>query len=448
MTKRLLFLLSVVFFSTAALAAPGQERSRPDVLILVGDDIGWQDFSQIPTPNLDALAGRGVTYRRFYVMPVCSPTRYALLFGRYGRRDGIGTAITSYSPPSRANPTPRHDLPSLAKLFQTLGYSTGLFGKWHVGSNFLSSPVEVTPHLHGFEVFHAGTIANLGTGGGSYFDWRRVDDGQARSTDEYATLATRDAFLRWWQLARGPRFALVAFHAAHKPFHVPPPEALPPGWPRPQDVREQFEAMVASLDLVIGDILSVVDERETLVFFLTDNGTANLVPQESSVPDPDHEGDEEQEKHTTLEPGINVPLIVAGPGVAPGEECFALTHAVDFYATLAHRLGVPRLGQVPEDSVSFAETLADPSSEGARRWVFSEEYVAGHDDQAVITARYKLRVLPAREELYDLATDPLEESPLDLADPSNLALRSRLRRILDQEVPPRKEFGPRTRVPR
>jgi len=122
---------------------PGARADKPDVLLLVIDDVGWPDLASVPTPNIDAIAEVGVSYDRFYSMPSCSPTRYQILFGRYGRRDGIGRIVTSYLPPAPDNPTPHHELLSLPKVAKSLGYRTAMIGKWHLGRDFLASTLEV-----------------------------------------------------------------------------------------------------------------------------------------------------------------------------------------------------------------------------------------------------------------------------------------------------------------
>jgi arylsulfatase A-like enzyme len=303
--------------------------------------------------------------------------------------------------------------------------------------------VAVAPHLHGFDEFRAGALANLNSPGGGYDNWSRIDDGGTRYTSEYATAAVRDETIRWWRATAGRKFAVVAFHAAHAPYHTPPPDLLPPHWPPPRNNRQRFEAMIASVDIAIGQILAAIDLERTYVFFLSDNGTAQGVASSGgSGPGGVFNDPPEDVKHTTFDGGIRVPLIVAGPGVARDKVSDALVSAVDFVATLRDVLRAAPYGAGAEDSVSFAASLSEPGRAGARAFVFSEAYGAdndGLDDQAVVTKRYKLRIADGVLQLYDLVADPAEDQPLSFLDPTNAAIRDAHLRILAEQVPPRRE---------
>jgi len=423
-------------------ALPGdgaQQESRPDILIFLVDDIGWIDLEAVPTPNIDRLARRGVSYERFYTMPSCSPTRYQLLFGRYGRRDGIGRIITSYLPPAADNPTPHHELISLPKLAKALGYRTSCIGKWHLGLNFLNSTLESSPHFHGFDDFRAGTMSNLGSGGGSgYYDWFRIDDGFSGLTSEYATAAQRDAAIEWWSAQEGSRFMFMSFSAPHGPYEAPPPEMLPPDWPAPTNARERYRAMTIAVDTAIGQIMEHVDTDNTLVFFISDNGTPRGVAPPGGgggggVLDPLG-----RYKNTTYEGGIRVPMIVSGPGVEEGRVCRGLVNATDVLRTVADVLGIGDFqGPGGEDSVSFLSSFEAPRRETKRTWIFAEQYDDENDDRAVVMERYKLRIFNNRRTIYDLLEDPTEELGIGPNDPRYAGLLATLQDILLNELPPR-----------
>lgn len=404
----------------------------PDVLVLLADDVAWTDISpHVPTPALDRLMAEGLTFRNAYVMPVCSSTRYALVFGRYPRRDGIGGLINGFAPPSAENPCPDPALYSLADLFHDAGYATGLFGKWHLGG-LTSKPAATAPLEHGFDTWRAGTLANLPAGPRSedYFHWTRIDDGVETVTNEYATTAVTEALLEWWAEHTGPKLAFVPFHAAHFPLHVPPRELLPADLPPPVGPRAMFEAMVMALDRSIGRMLDAVDLSRTLVVFLSDNGTPPAARPPGTQP--------RQVKGSVFEGGIHVPLIVAGPGVAHGKESDALVHVVDLLATLADSVGRALPAGAAEDSVSFAGAFPEGAPfAGEREWVFSEVFEGRRDQMAVRTRTHKLVVTPRSEELFDLGVDPDEEHPLDLEAESSRAALERLRSIL-RALPPRK----------
>jgi len=268
-------------------------------------------------------------------------------------------------------------------------------------------------------------------GGSNYEDWIRVDDGVVSVSNDYHTLAVREAWMNWWTTTPGPRFAYVGFQAPHVPLHAPPTELLPPDYPTPVSQRERYEAMVTALDTVIGQFLDVVDLSNTYLFVIGDNGT----PPEGMRPD-QIAG---RVKGSTFEDGIRVPLLVAGPEVG-GFESEALVHAVDVMATLVELAGGRLPRNVPSDSVSFVDCLFDLDAR-TRRFVFSDWDPPPGDvqppgggpfrDRSLITPRYKLRRYRANETLYDLEADPLEEAPLDLDDPALESLLTSLRRLLD-----------------
>jgi len=406
--------------------AEPEVQSPPNLLFVVLDDIAEADMPHLATPQLDWLAQQGVSFRRAYSMPVCSPTRYCMMFGRY-RNTSSGDACGS---PNDITPAPSEY--SLPKALKGLGYSTGLFGKWHVGPNELG-PWQLTPNLHGFDAWRAGSPGNVShCGGSNYEDWIRVDDGAVNLSNDYHTLAVRDAWMDWWMSTPEPRFAYVGFQAPHVPLHVPPSELLPPGYPTPVSQRERYEAMVTALDTVLGQLLDVVDLSNTFVFVIGDNGTPPEGMRADQVAG--------RVKGSTFEDGIRVPLLVAGPEVG-GFESEALVHAVDVMATLVELAGsrIPR--SVPRDSISFADSLFDHDAR-ARHFVFSDWNPPPGDvqppgggpfrDRCLITSRYKLRRYGANEALYDLESDPLEIAPLDLDDPVLGPLLTSLRRRLDR----------------
>jgi len=430
------------------LGAVSEDSGRaPNVLVILGDDFGWTDLETVPTPNLDGLARRGMTFRRAYTFPICSPSRYGLLFGRYPRRDGIGSTV-SQLPPGPDNPTPPLGLVSLAesvRLTPAGRYQTAIFGKWHLGVNELYDDAlpdvgpfnfgALTPRWQGFDRWF-GSMANLR----DYESWTSVSDGVFAPSTEYEPRALLREFKRFWSTRQGPKFAYMAFHGAHAAYHVPPADMLPPGYPTPVTTREQFEAMIASLDWMIGEMLASVELENTYVFFLPDNGSPRGVSIEDCPPRPWEPFQPfECAKHTVFEPGIRLPLLVSGPDVVPDSETNAVVSIVDLMATIDELVGVPPQG---DDSISFRPTLLDPT-QSPRRVAFSEIFgvydlfiggEAHKEESAAIGDRYKLRRINGVETLYDLELDPREGVRLPLSDPAYAAILADLRAVLDDPL--------------
>ncbi len=427
--------LALIVFGGAGVARA--EEAPPDVLIVLADDLDWDELAESPTPSLDQLAREGVTLRQFIGMPVCSPARHALLHGRWPRRSGVGGNVNSNAPPSAKNPTPPADLLSLPKLLKARGYHTALVGKWHLGQAAASAgadPTLTAPMAHGFDHWLAGTPANLLAGEGKGYDeWVRVDDGVKRIESEYATRAMRDAALAWWMSTPSPKFLLVALSAPHPPMHLAPADLVPPGFQSVPGERNYLHSMIGTVDHVVGRLRAAIDPARTLFVFLADNGVGPTVG-------------ETQEKGTTAEGGILVPFLASGPGLARGAHCDELVSIVDVLATVAEATGTPLPasgGKGAEDSRSFLGALVSPDSwRASRSWALVEHYERGSDDLAIRTARWKLRRWNGKELLVDLVRDPREERPMSAEaelDSEQRAALEDLRRILAREVPQRAE---------
>ena len=392
-----------------------------DLCVIVLDDLGWLDVDPVLTPNLLSAASQGATLRRFYTTPVCSQTRYCLHLGEQGRSGGILTTLNPWGDPAT------HSLPflkpGLAPTMKAKGYTTALVGKWHLGTNQQGQPRELTPWLHGFDYWRAGVLSNLNDlssgSSGNYQDWYRVDSSlgaySASQTTTYATRAQKDEFLAGWAMIQGPKYAHVAFSAPHGPWHVPPAEDMPPGFTPPNTgTRGLYERMVAAVDLAVGEMLATIDLENTVVWIVSDNGTASQVVPPGVDPD--------KFKTSNYEGGICCPAWVLAPGVPAGLEVHELVHASDVMATSLGLLGAPVAGF--PDSMDLAPVLKGSRLVG-RNHALLEAHVGGGVGltQAVVEERWKLRKVTdplgvvTAEELYDLATDPFEEDPLPLVGP-------------------------------
>jgi arylsulfatase A-like enzyme len=381
-------------------------QTKPDIVLIVLDDVGWEDLTPAETPSIVAYSGLGRTYTRAYGCPVCSPSRTAMLNGVYPHRDFVGTAINTNDVAVGA-PTTR---PTVPEVLGCAGYRTALFGKSHVASPALIAESEQARVL-GFEDWLAGAGGNPS----SHYSWTRVDNGKRSTETTYTNIAVNEAFKTWWMDVGSaqPRYAVVSFMAPHEPFEAPPASLLPPGYVTPNTNRGRYEAALRALDTLLLDMLCVIDLGTTHVVLVCDNGTAHQVPP----PNAQSQG----YKLTMFEGGVRTPLCWWGPGITPGVDT-SLVQNVDLPATLLDVAGVaPHHGF--DDSISFAPTLTGGA--GARNYVFLTRFSANGGQAAALSIDYwavlradgwKLLFHDSAAlsdyELYNLAIDPWENFPI------------------------------------
>jgi len=393
-----------------ACSAPSAQQPK-SCLVIILDDVGAGDVTPTTTPKLCAIADGGMRFTRAYSWPVCCPSRYAALFGRYPRRNGVGDLdFNAFQASHRRLP---NDLLSLAELVKPT-HATAIIGKWHLGRADLTggmNQVASGPFAQGFDIWHAGnpTVIDTGPGASGYYSWNRVTQGTVSLSINYATDVQVDDFTDWWTATAGPKFCWLSFAAAHAPFDVPP------GHGQKTLVRDQYLGVLDYLDGAIDQALASVDMDETYVFIFGDNGTPEEAKQAG--------GPTGHWKGTTFEGGVRVPLIVLGPGVGVGESA-RLVSLMDVPATACEILGTTIHGM--DDSQSFADDLGSWAGSEARTWVFAERYLSGHDEMAAIEASWKLIIENGVESIYYLPNDPLEMNPLDPAIPALATISARL----------------------
>lgn len=376
-----------------------------NVLVILADDLGvdnvgsWGvDDRAAKTPVIDALAADGVRFRNAWAYPECSPTRAALLTGRYGRRNGVGQRIGNQRV-SRPFELPPEETTIPEVLGQ--GWATAAVGKWHL-TNENTPGWERAPNKAGFDWF-SGPIGNLDAQGpksGDYFRWRKTTNGRTEVTTRYATSDTTDDALLRIAAMPEPWFVYAAYAAPHAPFHQPPAE-LAPG-PQQPSIPGLYRSMVQAMDTEIGRLLSEMDpevRERTTVILLGDNGTPRDAVLPPQLP--------ERAKNSLYEGGIRVPFIVSGAGVtARGAWSDALVHAVDVLPTVVELAGA----RAPEriDGVSVVPALRDPEWAGrdvlyAEMFAFNGPPPWFRDQRAVRDARHKLiRTGNGVERMFDL----------------------------------------------
>jgi len=395
-------------------------RAPPNVLLVVMDDVGPEALEEACTPVIDALAARGARFTRAYAQPSCSPSRAALLTGRWPFRTGIGDAIRTAAP-GHSGSLSLAEL-TLLEHFRAHGYSTGWVGKWHV-----SLPKNhANPNEQGAD-FYAGCLHGMNWLG----PWEWTRQGRARLVTTYGTtqlvIDAREAL----SILPEPWLLVLSFDAAHEPYHVPPPGTCRerPGCAcrEAQGERGLFLADVETIDLALEELapsLPPGGAHPLVTCLLGDNGTDTTVSPPCPRPG----------KAEVYEGGVLVPLVITGPGVVPGARD-ELASVVDLFATLCDLAGLPTPPEA-QDSVSLVPVLRRLPGQ-VRDWVYVERFfplgLPLHPTlhlRAAIEPRWKLirrtGALPA-EELFDLAADPCEARDLLLGPLSPQARAARLR---------------------
>ena len=337
---------------------PRLTTPKPNVIIILVDDLGWADigcYGSIfyETPNIDRLAQRGLRFTNAYAAcPVCSPSRAAIMTGKYPARLHLTDWLPGRSDrPSQKllRPPIRQELPleeiTLAEALKPVGYATASLGKWHLGGK------QFYPEHQGFDLNVGGT--ETGSPPGGYFRFH-TPNLKARSDQEYLTDRLSEEAVRFVAGHRDQPFLLyLAHYAVHIPLQakreIEAKYRAKPKKDSPQD-NPIYAAMIQSVDEGVGKILQTLDELKiadrTVVIFTSDNGGLSVkegpnTPATSNAPLKTGKG-------YLYEGGIRVPLIIAFPGVTrPGSVCDVPVSGQDLYPTILAIVGVrPAPGQV------------------------------------------------------------------------------------------------------
>ncbi|WP_345327948.1 sulfatase family protein [Novipirellula rosea] len=429
--------------SRSAIADP---TSRPNLILILADDLGYGDVScngatDVQTPHLDKFAAEGMMLTRMRAnCTVCSPTRAAIMTGMYPDRAGVPGVIRTHADNSWGYL--RTDVPTLANRLSEAGYQTGIVGKWHLG---LASPN--TPCERGFDHFHGF----LGDMMDDYYTHRRQGHNYMRHNDKqidpegHAT----DLFTQWADdyisehaaSTESPFFLYLAYNAPH--FPIQPPEEwlvrVQKRSPQLEPKRALNVAFVEHLDDQIGKLLKRIDElglrENTVIAFTSDNGGSLPHSQNN---DPWRDG-----KQSHYDGGLRVPAWVRYPGKIPaGSKSDQPVMTFDVGATFLQYAGVQQPSEI--DAIGLKELLEDNSSTlgsqlSARELYFVRRegggrYV-GHAYHAVIQGRWKLMQNDPFSplELYDLEADPQETNNQIAKQPKVVAkLKQRLAAQIQQ----------------
>ena len=405
----------------------------PNVLLILVDDLGYGDLSScgatdLDTPHIDGLVRGGMRFSNFYAnCPVCSPTRAALLTGKYQEAVGVPGVIRTHAKNSWGYLDPEAVL--LPAALKPAGYATAMVGKWHLG---LGEPN--LPNLRGFDLFHGF----LGDMMDDYFNHRRHKINYMRRNHDtidpagHATDLFSDWTCRWlaeYQDGK-PFFLYLAYNAPHSP--IQPPEDFLDKYmakhPGADKKRARLAALIEHMDAGIGRVLAALQRTGhaecTLVIFTSDNGGSLHFGADNG---PLRDG-----KGTTYEGGIRVPTAIRWPGkIAPGSHSEVVALSMDLYATVLDAAGL----SPPEDlhGVTLLPVLLGKTERLAPRDAFFSRLMPGGTIHAIRRGRHKLlRARPNRPlELYDLKNDPKETTDLSRRRP--VVYRS-LRKALDAHI--------------
>lgn len=453
--------LSFLFGTLALGAAP-----KPNIVFILADDLGRADCGfmggPVATPHLDKLAKEGAILDQFYVQPVCSPTRAALMTGRYPMRHGLQVGVV--------RPWADYGLPlteqTLPQGLKEVGYQTSIVGKWHLG--FITR--DYLPTNRGFDQQYGhynGAIDYFKLERDGGHDWHRDD----KSSDDkgYSThlLGTEAARVVRERDKEKPLFLYVPFNAVHSPWQVPEEYVKP--YAELKGNRAIYAGMLACMDEAVGKIVAAVDEAgirdNTLFVFASDNGG----PSPGTITD---NGPLRAGKGTLYEGGTRVVAFATWAGkIKAGSTVTAPMHMVDWYPTLLKLAGATPEQKAPLDGLDIWPCITEgaPSpheailynttpTNGAIRmgdWKLVQNgQLRDSDDDGEKGPRKKKKKGGGKKgpgakgvELFNLITDPNEKTNLAADYPEKVAeLQAKLTEYAAQALPPKSGPQPKNYV--
>lgn len=413
------------------------KTNKPNVLLILVDDLGFGDLScygapDLKTPNIDQLCASGMTFNNAYAnCPVCSPTRAALLSGRYQEFVGVPGVIRTHHNNSWGHLTP--DIILFPSMLQKIGYQTALIGKWHLG---LESPNK--PNERGFDFFHGF----LGDMMDDYYHHRRHNNNYMRLNEKtiepkgHATDLFSDWACDYLHNAKRdePFFLYLAYNAPHTPIQ-PPTEWLADFKkrnPNASGKRAGLAALIEHMDYGIGKVIQTLKQTglddNTLVIFTSDNG--GFLREEAN------NGPFRNGKGTLYEGGIRVPMCASWKGVIkPNTLTDRIALSMDIMPTILDAAGTPIRHQI--EGRSFINTLHQKQENPLKRDLFFGRKEGGAYQggrvEAIRRGDWKLlRPMPNEPlELYNLKNDPYETTNLVQ---SNQEKFTELKSALDRQL--------------
>ena len=323
-------ILSIFVLLTLVVAcAPDRyAQSRPNVLLIITDDQGLGDFAfngngQLATPTLDQLHAQGISFDRFYVSPVCAPTRASLLTGQHYLRTGVFHV-------TRGGEKMHPEQVTIAEILQQHAYKTGLFGKWHNGLQYPHDPLG-----QGFDEFYGFSAGHLS----EYFDNYLFHNNQRVPYQGYVADRITDQAINFVQTTQQPFFAMLSFNTPHGPFQAPADKFAKYKAQGLSDLDASIYGMVENIDDNIARVIDALEQQgkrdNTIILFLSDNGPAFVAGQKRyNLGLKGHKG-------VVDEGGVRSPLIINWPNGQLGAATVnKITQHIDVLPTLLSLLDI------------------------------------------------------------------------------------------------------------
>jgi arylsulfatase A-like enzyme len=411
-------LVMTAFAADPASDAAARQGQKPNIVYIVADDLGWKDVSfhgsDIKTPNLDTLAAGGTKLEQFYVQPMCTPTRAALMTGRYPFRYGLQTAVI----PAGAKYGLATDEWLLPQALREADYTTAIIGKWHLGN----ADQKYWPRQRGFDYQYGPLIGEI-----DYFtheaegivDWFRNNKKVVEKGYSTTLLGNDAAKFINEQKPTKPFFLYLAFNAPHTPYQAPQ-EYLDKYKNIADSARRAYAGSITAMDDQIGRVVDALDKKKmrdnTLIVFMSDNGgTRNpmfsgAIADVSKLKIPCDNGPYREGKGELYEGGTRVIAFANWPGHIPaGTTMKEMIHVVDMYPTLASLAGASTTKCKPLDGLDVWGTISEGKMSPRTEVVYNIEPFRA----AVRQGDWKLvwrTTLPSSVELYNIPQDPSEKN--------------------------------------
>ncbi len=394
-TNVIFLIMNLLGMGTCHAAEKTVKTTPPNIVIILSDDQGWGDLSisgntNLQTPNIDRLAGNGASFERFYVSPVCSPTRAEMLTGRYHLRGGVtGTSAGE----ERLN----LDETTFAEIFRKAGYATAAFGKWHNG---MQHPYH--PNARGFDYFYGFCSGHWG----DYFSPPLEENGYQVRGEGFTVDDFTDKAMDFIESnKRNPFLVYLPYNTPHSPMQVPDKwwdqfknkkldKRLPEEQNEDLDFTRAALAMCENIDWNVGRLMDKINElgleENTIIIYFSDNGPNSFR----------WNGGMKGRKGSTDEGGVRTPFFIQWPGkIKAGLKIPEIAGAIDLLPTLLDMAGLDYVENKPLDGKSIKPLLLDRDTEWEDRMIFSH----WNGNTSVRTQQFRL---DKDGQLFDMIQDP------------------------------------------